>query len=96
MLREVMLTLMLCVAGGLLAGHTVAQHDEAPPTLTELQKLKLQNLTQRLEIAQLRAQAVQRDFDTARGELTQLLQSFEVKGYTFNVETLTYTKNPEK
>lgn len=65
------------------------------PTLTEVQKLQIQVLSQRLEIAQLRAQAAQRDFDAARLEITKLLQTLEVEGYTFDIATLSYTKNPE-
>ena len=65
------------------------------PELTEVQKLKIQNLTQRIEIAQLRAQAAQREFEAARNEITQLIQTLQVEGYTLSLETLSYTKNPE-
>jgi hypothetical protein len=66
----------------------------AAPTLTEIQRLQIQNLSQKLEIAQLRAQAAQRDFDAAREQLTALLQTLTVDGYDLDVSTLTYRPKP--
>lgn len=83
----------------LLAGSFTAvaqEEDVKPPELTEVQKLRIRVLTQRLEIAQLRSQMAQRDFDTAKTELTQLMQSLTVGDYTLDLETMTYTRNPEK
>jgi len=81
------------VLGALLAFVVIA----APqgPSLTEVQRLQIQNLTQRLELAQLRAQAAQHDFDEARAALTTLLKSLEVDGYDLDVGTLTYRKKPD-
>jgi hypothetical protein len=77
---------------------TLAQSPSVPPpevpALTEVSRLQLQNLAQRIELAQLRAQAAQRDFDTARDELGKLVVSLKVDGYTLDLQTLTYTKTP--
>jgi hypothetical protein len=66
----------------LLGGVCFAQ-DAAAPTLSDVQKLRLLTTVQRVEIAQLRAQAAQR-------ELADLLKSFQVQGYTLDLDTLTY------
>jgi hypothetical protein len=60
------------------------------PTLTELQKLQLQVLTQRIEIAQLRAQAVEREFADARTEFAAKYASLKVDGYRLDLQSLTY------
>lgn len=65
------------------------------PQLTEAQTLKIRLLVAQLENAQLRAQAAQRDFDSARDELTKLTQSLAVPGYDFDVSTLTYKPTPK-
>lgn len=75
-------------------GPTVSGNVSQPPALTEVQRLQLQNLTQRLELAQLRAQAAQREFDDARVEITKLLTALKVDGYTLDLATLSYTKDP--
>jgi hypothetical protein len=67
---------------------------EDAPTLTEVQRLQIQNLAQRIELAQLRAQAAQREFDTAREQIQKLVSSLQVDGYTLNLETLSYTPTP--
>jgi hypothetical protein len=64
------------------------------PTLTEVQRLQIQTLAQKLEIAQLKAQAAQRDFDSARDELSKLVVALKVEGYTLDLQTLSYTKDP--
>lgn len=64
------------------------------PILTETQKLQLQNVSQRLEIAQLKAQAAQRDFDAARIDLQALLKTLEKEDYVLDLQTLTYTRKP--
>jgi hypothetical protein len=67
---------------------------QTPPTISEVQRLRLQNLSQRIELAQLRAQAAQREFDAAREELSTLVVSLKVEGYSLDLQTLTYTKDP--
>lgn len=84
-----------------LFGLSVAGQAPAPatmdkvPALTEVQKLQVQNLAQSIEIAQLRAQQAQRDFDTARAELGKLIQSLQRDGYTLDLTKLEYTKAQE-
>ncbi len=71
--------------------------DTAPPTLSEIEKLKIDNLAKRLEIAQLKAQNAQADFDKARTEITALVQSLQKDGYDLDLQTFTYTpKKAEK
>lgn len=65
------------------------------PTLTVEERQAIQILAQRIELAQLRAQAAQSDFDKARGELTGLLQSLHKDGFDLNLQTMEYTKKPE-
>jgi hypothetical protein len=57
----------------------------AQPTLSEVQRLTVLTAVQRFEIAQLRAQAAQK-------ELEGLLKSLEKPGYTFELQTMTYLK----
>lgn len=66
--------------------------DEQTPALNNEQKLQLQVISQRIEIAQLRAQAAQREFDIARADLQSLLKSLEKDGYTLDLQTLMYVK----
>lgn len=66
------------------------------PTLSEVDRLKLQNVSQRIELAQLRFQAAQREFETARTDLAKLVEALKVDGYTLDLATLTYHKEPVK
>ena len=65
----------------------------APPELKEIERLKLQTLAQRIELAQLRAQAAQREFDVAREELSKLVLSLKIDGYTLDLQSLMYVKD---
>ena len=65
------------------------------PTVSDLDKQKVQTLALRIENAQLKAQAAQRDFDQARSDLAALVQSLQREGFTLDLQTLTYTKKPE-
>ena len=67
---------------------------EKPPVLTDVQKLTLQLLAQRIEIAQLRYQAAQREFDAAKDEITKLIQALTVPGYDLDLMKLEYTRKP--
>jgi hypothetical protein len=69
--------------------------DQNEPALTELHKLTLQNLGQRIELAQLRAQVAQVEFDKARTEIAALVQSLQVQGYDLDLQALTYIRKPE-
>jgi hypothetical protein len=66
----------------------------APPTLTEVQRLTLQNALLRVQLAESRLQLAQTEFERARVEATSLLTSLQVPGYAFDLQTLTYTKAP--
>jgi hypothetical protein len=73
----------------------LAQDSGTVPVLTDVQKLRLQGLAQRMEIATLKAQLAQRDFDAARQEISTLVSSLRVKGYVLDLSTLTYAPEPE-
>lgn len=67
---------------------------QTEPALTEVQRLTIQNLSQQLEIAQLKAQAAQRDFDAARASIATLVKNLQVPGYTLDLNTLSYSPIP--
>lgn len=71
---------------------TLPAGEKAPPALTDVQKLTIQNLALSIEIAQLRSQQAQRDFDAAREQLGKLIQSLQVEGFTLDLSKLEYTK----
>jgi hypothetical protein len=76
---------------------SVQKSSDAPwvtPTLKDTEKLQLQVISQKLEIAQLKAQAAQSDFDRARDEWSKLVLSLQKDGYTLNLEKLEYVKVP--
>lgn len=62
--------------------------DAKTPSLTDVQKLQVQNVLQRLENAQLRVQLVQTEAQT-------LLKTLTVPGYQLDLQTLTYSKQPD-
>ena len=73
----------------LLAAAAFAQGGEAP-TLSDAQRWQLTALTQRLELAQLRAQIAQRDFDAAKSELIAVAKQLERDGYELDLSTIAY------
>ena len=88
---------MKALAAALLfVGVLSAQEVKAPPALSEVQRLQLQNLSQQLEIAQLKAQAAQRGFDRAREDIARLVLTLQVPGYSLDLQTLSYVAKPEK
>lgn len=92
------LVVTVALVGAAVAGscYAAASTDPAaPPALTETQKLQLTTLVQRLEIAQLKAQAVQREFDGAKAELVRLAERWSVKGYEIDLSTMTYRPTQE-
>ena len=67
-----------------------AHGQSGAPTVPELDQLRIRVQVQAIEIAQLRAQAAQRDFDQAREQLRVLVAGLERPGYTLDMQTLTY------
>lgn len=67
-----------------------------PPVLTDMQRLQFRSLSQQLEIAQLKAQLAQHDFDAARDAIGKLVLSLRIDGYTLDLATLTYRPNPQE
>lgn len=64
------------------------------PTLTELQRLQVLTLVQRLQIAELRAQAAQREWNDARADLVALSERLAIEGYELDLATQTYRPAP--
>jgi predicted negative regulator of RcsB-dependent stress response len=64
---------------------------KADPVLAEVDKLKVQNVLLRIELAQRTIQQAQADFEKARTEAQSLIQGLQVPGYTLDLQTLTYT-----
>lgn len=84
----VVLAIVLLVVTAALA------QSPSSPALTVEQKQAIQILAQRIELAQLRAQAAQSEFDRARGELASMLQSLQKDGFDLNLQTMEYVKKP--
>lgn len=85
-MRTFLLALSLVMLG---AGAVAQKAEEKPPSLSDVQKLQVQNALQRLEIAQLRLQAAQQDANT-------VLKSLTIPGWKLDLSTLTYTKEKER
>ena len=79
------------LAIGVLLGALVALPvaSEAP-TLSEVQRLQITALLQRIELAQLKAQLAQRDFESAKAELVALTGRLQVDGYELELQPLGY------
>lgn len=84
---------MLAVVLVSALGAAAAAIDERP-TLTETQKLQIANIAQAIEIAQLKAQMAQRDFDQAREQLRTLVQQLDRPGFVLDLPTLSYRPVP--
>lgn len=85
-MRTILATVLVLV----LAAGATAQ--TPAPALTDTQKLQLQTVAQRIEIAQLKARIAEQEFTAARGELARMVESLQVEGYTLDLQTLTYAK----
>ena len=84
----------ILVAAAILAGQDKPTAAPKSPQLTEIQKLTLQTLTQRIEIAQLKAQAAQQEFEAARTAFVLFVKPLTVEGYDLNLQTGEYVKKP--
>jgi hypothetical protein len=62
--------------------------DARPPTITDVQRLTLQNAVLRMRLAQA-------EFDKARDEAAILLVELQKPGWVFDQQTMTYTKAPD-
>ena len=76
----------------LVGGLGISAQELAEPKLSELDSLRISANILRMEVAQLKAQAAQRDFDDARAALAATLKAVEVPGYTFDLQTMAYVK----
>ena len=67
---------------------------KADPVLSEIDKLKVQNVMLRIELAQRQAQQAQADFDKARGEAQTLIMGLQVPGWELDLQLFTYKPKP--
>jgi hypothetical protein len=65
------------------------------PEVSEASKLRLQTFAQQIEIAQLRAQLAQADYEKSQAALDALVRALQVDGYALDLRTLTYSKRTE-
>lgn len=72
--------------------HATQAELSKPPAITETQKLQIQNVLQRIQIAQLQSQAAQAEFERARADAEALFKSLSVPGYDLNLQTYQYQK----
>lgn len=87
------ITLLL---GASLVGQSPLLPSTAPslPTLTDIQKLTVQNAVLLLEVARLRAENAIKEFETARTAMATVTKDLEVEGYELNLQTLSYSPRP--
>jgi hypothetical protein len=82
-------TRVAALVGFLLLVGVFVRAQEAPkaatgPTLSEVQKLTIQNKAKDVELWQLRAQQAASEYDKARADLTKLLAEVTPQGFTLN------------
>jgi hypothetical protein len=85
--------IVLAVALALTSVQTSAQ-PAAPPPLTDIQRLTMQNALLRVEAADYKRQLAQGEYERARQEATALYASLQVEGYTLDLQTMTRVKTP--
>lgn len=66
------------------------------PTLSEVQKLRLQLSIKETENAFLRLQAAQETFSSSRAALEAMLKSLEQPGWVLNPDKLEYVAKPQE
>lgn len=74
---------------------------KADPTLSEVDKLRVQNVLLRIELAQRTMQQAQQDFEKARADAQALIQGLQVPGFDLDLQALAYkpkapAPSPEK
>jgi hypothetical protein len=89
------LILWLSVDAAAQSGQAAQPPTATTPTLTEVERLRIQVALQRLQIAQLRLEGVQREWEEARQALLARLKEVEREGYELDLETLTYRSKPK-
>lgn len=67
----------------------------AVPELTNEQKLTVTNYVQRIQLAQLRIQALQAEFETARKDATAFVQSLDRECFDLDLDKLVYVAKPD-
>jgi hypothetical protein len=71
-----------------------AAADAKAPPLSDVQKLQIQNLAQRLELAQTQIRAAQLEYERSAQALTQLVHTLQVPGFDLDLQRLEYVAKP--
>ena len=95
MIRTVLLVLLVSVVG-VTAQEAKAPTPPTPPSLSEVQKLTVQNAAKDVELWQLRAQAAATEYDKARAVLTKLIADVTPAGFQLNEKLDLVPVPPEK
>lgn len=91
--RGVVVRLLVGLTLALAVATLQVQAQDAPgqaPVLTDLQRLQVTTVLQAIELAQLRAQLAQKDFDAARQQLAELARRLERPGWELDLQAMTY------
>lgn len=93
-LRFVFLSTLL-VGAIFIIGHA-QEATKTSPALTEVQKLQIQNVVQRVQLAQAQMQLAQLEYEKAQTEAQKLLSGLNVEGYDLDLQKLEYVKRVKK
>lgn len=91
-MRAAIMAIALVLAA--LCGALAQEPPAAIPLLTDVERLQLQAVFQQMEIAQLKAQVVQAEFDKAKAAANALMHSLQKPGYALDVQRLVYVLTP--
>lgn len=94
-MRQTVLVLVLCVGCFTVAFSQAPPESAVKPVLSQDHRQQLQINLQRIELAQLRAQAAQVEFDRASDDLRKLLQVLSKDGYDLDLQRLDYVEKPK-
>lgn len=76
---------------GTVSTDTVAKVNPPAPTVSAEQRLTLQNISLRMQLAEARAALAQAEYNKAREDAAALLATMQVVGYTLDPSTLIYS-----
>lgn len=82
------------VAGVGAVAQTFAQDGATVPVLAEIEQLRYKTYLQQMQIAQLQAQAAQRDFEVAQSAAVELNKRLQRPGYTIDWQRGIYVAAP--
>lgn len=86
--------LLVALSVPVYAQDTAKKAPENPPALSDVARLELALPLKDMQIAQLQAQAAQRDFEAAKAKLLELVKALDRPGYELDIQTMTYKHKP--